>query len=117
MDIIGDEAFKDCCNLETINYKTINYIGKTSFSGCKLKLTITDGIKEITVGALNGCAIISNKSGRFIINQDSLYTEHFEKLIYSWNTNTIIELPEGIQSIDKLAFLMHTYSSCLAIFL
>lgn len=105
MDIIGDEAFKDCCNLETINYKTINYIGKASFSGCKLKLTITDGIKEITVGALNGCAIISNKSGRFIINQDSLYTEHFEKLIYSWNTNTIIELPEGIQSIDKLAFL------------
>lgn len=105
IDVIGDAAFKDCCKLETINYKTINSIGKESFSGCKLNLTITDGIKEIAVAALNGCTITSNNSERFIIYKNSLYTKQFEKLIYSWNTSPVFELPEGIQDIDKLAFL------------
>lgn len=104
IDIIGDEAFKDCCNLSIVNYKTIKSIGKASFSGCNLNLTITDGIKGIAVGALNGCTIIANESEMFVIKGNSLYNREFRELIYNWDTSDIVELPEGIQRINELAF-------------
>ena len=104
IDEIDASAFRDCSNLTKISYIEIHKINEWAFSGCNICLTITDGIKFIASGALNGCSITLKNSTYFVIDGQALYTKDYKSLIYYWGDNDTFELHNGIRSIDFKPF-------------
>ena len=60
-DTVGDEAFKDCKNLESVVFKNdLTYIGNSSFLGCKelSSITFCGVVEQIAPNAFYGCAAL-----------------------------------------------------------
>ena len=107
IDKIKQMAFSHCKNLKAIKFKTINKIEKDAFIECPLELNLTDAIKEIDPGAITGSKIMSCNSTNYYIDNEILYSKNQKELIYSWNSDSIIEILEGIVKTNDKAFLFN----------
>ena len=95
---IGDNAFKDCNELKSINLSGVYYIGNYSFCGCS-KLTSIDfsRINSLGKSAFQGCSGLT-----------SLNMEHVRNIPYDAFSGcsglTTITLPKCLETINNGGF-------------
>lgn len=108
---IGDNAF-ECTNLEDINLpKSLEYIGDFAFKDTRLKkILIPENVTHIGINPFANpynwwyYTEVECLSPHFVIVDKTLYTSDMKRLIYCFNKNDNISIPNKVESIDDYAF-------------
>ena len=111
---IGDDAFWDCTNLESITIPdSVKSIGNYAFDGCEsLKnITIPDSVKSIGEDVFYNCTSLTNievneKNKSYSSLNGNLYNKDKTKLIqYAiGKTDASFTIPDSVTSISNRAF-------------
>ena len=100
---IGNSAFRDCKNLQSVNFgdnSQLQSIGDSAFSGCRslTSITIPEGVTSIGYSAFFNCTNLTEIT--IPEGVTSIGTSAFENC----RSLTSITIPEGVTSIGTLAF-------------
>lgn len=100
---IGNSAFRDCKNLQSVNFgdnSQLQSIGDYAFNGCSslTSVTIPEGVTEIGDSAFENCTSLTS------ITLPSSLTSIGTSAFVNCRSLTSITIPEGVTSIGTLAF-------------
>ncbi len=96
IEYIGDQAFADCAELQSVNIpKNVKYIGSNPFCSCP-------ALKDVDLDAENHSFVYINKM---------LFSGDLTRFISSQTNDSVLNVPDGIVSIDAHAFREMQFSS------
>ena len=111
--IIGDSAFRDCSNLQTVKFPNkLETVGKYAFSNCvKLKSAdLPDTVETIGGNAFEGCKKLESFHYPLKWSEVNLYWSDEGNIFYNCENLKTITVPEGVKRIPDYAF---QNSNCL----
>lgn len=109
---IGEKAFIDCSGLTSVTLPaSLTTIGAAAFSGCTSleSLALPAALTSLGEGAISGCTGLTNltvddANQTYSVKDGLLMTKDGKTLLLSLASNTVAEIPDGVETIATSAF-------------